>query len=252
MDLSELRSPLTKCIQQELQGEVGVLFSGGLDSAVLTALSREHCRPVLYTVGYPNSHDLKAGEKGAQELDLPWKAVILNDDELRKGVRFLRDRLGLSDPLVISFELPLYFVCSQAKESILVSGQGADELFAGYDRYRSLAADELEKALLGDQERLLAEGGPREADLVRMFDKRLVCPYLCPDVVRVARTFSPGEMIGPEGNKLPLRRLAAALGLSAANSPKKAAQYGSGIMSAMKKCSSREGKELRSWVAEVE
>lgn len=103
-----------------------------------------------------------------------------------------------------------------------------------------------------DQAALLAEGLPREERLASMFGKSLVCPYLCPEVVNVARRYDAGELIGPQGNKLPLRHLASTLGLSAASAPKKAAQYGSGIMAAMKRMAVKEGVPLDKWVREVE
>ena len=98
----------------------------------------------------------------------------------------------------------------------------------------------------------MLEGLPREAHLAAMLGKSLVCPYLCPEALRAARRFSATEMIGPQGNKLPLRHLATDLGLSAAQAPKKAAQYGSGIIAAMKRMAAKEGLGLDRWVREAE
>jgi len=252
MPQTELLDSLRRCLQRQLDGEVAVLFSGGLDSAVLTYLARSQAHLHLYTVGYPESHDLKAGKKGAEELGAPWCPIILDDGMVRQGVAFLRSRMGLMDPVTISFELPLFFVCSSVTQPTLLSGQGADELFAGYSRYSSMGEEERTKALAMDQAALLAEGLPREVRLASMFGKSLVCPYLCSDVVSAAKRFNPGEMIGPRGNKLPLRHLASKLGLSAADAPKKAAQYGSGIMNAMKRMAAKDGVPLDKWVREVE
>jgi asparagine synthase (glutamine-hydrolysing) len=252
MRQDELLSSLKGCIQRELVSEVAVLFSGGLDCSLVTHLAAPHASLSLYTVGYEGSHDLKAGERVAKEMGLPWYPILIDDRKVRAGISSLRSTLLLHDPLTISFELPMYFVCSSVPQPMLLSGQGADELFGGYARYSSMDDDERGKAMRGDQDRLVAEGYPREALLAKSFGKTLSCPYLCPEVMTIARRYSSDEVIGAEGNKLPLRRLAAGLGLSSSISPKKAAQYGSGIMSAMKRMASKEGVQLSAWVQGIE
>lgn len=248
----DLLSSLNDCLQRELGGEVAVLFSGGLDSAVLARLARDHCRPVLYTIGYPGAHDLHAGRNAAEELSLPWQGLELDDGRLREGLAALRDLSGLTDPVSLSFELPLYLGCTMLREDILLSGQGADELFGGYARYRSMDDAQRASAMGIDLGLLISVGRPREARLAEASGKRLVCPYLDPGVIKAAGRFSASEMVGEAGNKLPLRRLARNLGLSSASAPKKAAQYGSGIMAAMKRLASGDGMGLSEWVREVE
>jgi len=61
----------------------------------------------------------------------------------------------------------------------------------------------------------------------------------------------PTALRGELGNKGPLRDLALELGLSAARAPKKAAQYGSGTMRAMKRMASAAGMPLGRWAREV-
>jgi len=81
--------------------------------------------------------------------------------------------------------------------------------------------------------------------------KKLSCPYLHPGVVEVALSIPPGELIGELGNKQPLRSLALGLGLSSARAPKKAAQYGSGTMKAMKRLAAERGMRVGTWAMEV-
>ena len=249
--IADLRRSLEKCLETGLDGDSGVLFSGGLDSSLLTALARPYGQLRLYTVGFPGAHDLKAGCEGAVELNLPWHQISIDEDMVRRGVCFLRSEMDMDDPLTISFELPLFFICSAVPEKRLLSGQGADELFGGYARYSTMPAQEMERAMRQDQERLLSAGRQLEARIAGHFGKEMVCPYLCPEVVGIARRFSPDQLVGPLGNKSPLRLLAKEMGLSSATAPKKAAQYGSGISNAMKRMASREGMDLRTWVREV-
>ncbi len=232
-------------------GRTAVLFSGGLDSTLLTVLARPFSELRLYTVGYPGSHDLVAGKKGAEELDLPWEPIIMDDHMLRNAVVHLRDDAGITDPVTISFEVPLYVVCSRVTEDVLLSGQGADELFGGYARYSSLSPRELDEAREGDLQRLLSEGCPREVRIAQGFGKKLLCPYLGPKVIETAMSIPAERLMGELGNKLPLRHIALGMDLSSAKAPKKAAQYGSGVMKAMKRLAAEKGTDLGTWVAEV-
>lgn len=246
-----LIGPLTDCLRDLSGNRTAVLFSGGLDSSIIAHLAKPFTELRLYTVGYPGSHDLEAGRKGAEEMGLPWEAVMVDDDALRSAIVYLRDLLEVSDPVTISFEVPLYLACARVPEAIMLSGQGADELFGGYARYSSMSPADLGEARRKDLQELLTGGQPREARLANMFGKELKCPYLDLRVIEAALAISPDSLMGDLGNKQPLRRIALDLGLSSAHSPKKAAQYGSGVMKAMKRIAASEGKDLKRWVAEV-
>ena len=247
----ELLTSLTDGLECLSKGRAAVLFSGGLDSSLLTALARPFSELRLYTVGYPGSHDLEAGESGAKELGLPWEPILLDDDLLRSAIAYLRDQVGIADPVTISFEVPLYMVCTKVPEGVLLSGQGADELFGGYARYSSMSLAELGEARKADIQRLLFEGYLGEVRMAEGFGKMLVCPYLDLKVIEAGLSIPPEDLFGEMGNKLPLRRIAQSKGLSAAKAPKKAAQYGSGVMKAMKRLAAAQGTDLGKWAAEV-
>lgn len=247
----ELLSRLTNSLEVLLKGRTAVLFSGGLDSALLTALAKPFSELRLYTVGYPGSHDLEAGRNGAEELGLPWEPILLDDDLLREAIAYLRDHVGATDPVTISFEVPLFVICHKVPEGVLLSGQGADELFGGYARYSSMSPAELEEARAADLQSLLFGGLLRETRMAQRFGKTLLCPYLDLRVVESALSIPSEELFGDLGNKQPLRSIARRMGLSASRAPKKAAQYGSGVMKAMKRMAAEKGMGLGEWVAEV-
>lgn len=251
MSGNELYSRLECSLGVLSKKRTAVLFSGGLDSTLLTALAAPRSDLRLYTVGFPGSHDLEAGRKGAEELGLPWEPILIDDVILRRAVAYLRDHVGLVDPVTISFEVPLYIVCTTVIEGVLLSGQGADELFGGYARYSSMSTAELDEARAADVHRLLFEGFLREVRMAQGFGKTLMCPYLDLPVIEAALSIPSAELFGELGNKQPLRRLAMGMGLSAAIAPKKAAQYGSGVMKAMKRLAASEGMDLGRWVLEV-
>ncbi len=242
---------MTGSLEVLSKGRTAVLFSGGLDSALLAALAKPLSQLRLYTVGYPGSHDLDAAGKVAEELGLPWEPILIDDEMLSGAIVHIRDRMGVNDPVTISFEVPLYLICTKVPERVLLSGQGADELFGGYARYASMSPTELDEARTVDVQRLLFEGFLREVRLAQGLGKTLVCPYLDLNVIEAALSIPSGELFGELGNKQPLRIIARGMGLSSAKAPKKAAQYGSGIMKAMKRMAAAKGISLGEWVAGV-
>jgi asparagine synthase (glutamine-hydrolysing) len=117
----------------------------------------------------------------------------------------------------------------------MFSGQGADELFAGYHRYRRLLAEgRLEDALRHDLENIHHVNLERD-DVVTMANSvELRVPFLDLQLIGVALTIPADLKIrGPEDElrKRILREAAIEMGVPEyiAMRPKKAAQYGSGI-----------------------
>ncbi len=228
-----------------VKGDVGILFSGGLDSGVLAALARRHGVPRLYTVGIEGSYDLRTGREAAEELGLPWTGYVLTAEEVVSAARELLRICPLRDPVVLSFQLPLSIVASRCPQDVLMSGQGADELFGGYSRYLGMTPEELEMSTHDDLAKLLEEVRPLDLRIVAHFSKTIDHPYLEPAVRRVAGMIPATEKVQGGRRKVPLREVAAQLGsASLAAREKKAAQYGSGFMKVLKARSRLEGMSV--------
>ena len=228
------------------------MFSGGVDSCVIARLASGHVLVTLYTVGVEGAHDLKVGESSADAMGLAWKGIIITESDIRQAIPFVAKHLGTVSPLALSFEMPLFFVARAADEEIILCGQGADELFGGYARYENMSPAERRDRMKADAEALIAKGAPAERRLASALGKELGHPYLDRSMVELAGSL-PDEMLVDKGvRKVALRQMATALGLEgAALRPKKAAQYGSGIMKAMKVMAKRERSSLTDWTVKV-
>ncbi|MEM0449734.1 MAG: asparagine synthase C-terminal domain-containing protein [Methanomassiliicoccales archaeon] len=214
--------------------EVGLLFSGGLDSTILAKLAMEFVKVRLYTIGLAGSHDLEAARSSAERLGLEWRPLVLDRERVISSLLPLAKILGTENPLTLSFEMPLYMIAQQAEEHELLSGQGADELFAGYARYKNMPVEMLRRSLRSDLESLLSEGVERERTLAQHFAKKIKHPYLHRKVLEVAGTLQTSHLIEGDERKVILRRVANLLSLEESSRPKKAAQYGSGVIKVMK------------------
>ncbi|QLH75494.1 MAG: asparagine synthase [Methanomassiliicoccales archaeon] len=241
---------LDESVRKMLGGrDVGVLFSGGIDSCVIAVLANRCSKASLYTVGMEGSYDLKVAESTANRLDMEWKGIVLCEDDVVKAIKLLKGMVKDIGPLTISFEVPLLMVATTAKEGILTSGQGADELFGGYDRYVRMDRGLLREEMRRDIAALIEHGSPMEKAIASKFGKDLRHPFLDPSVVEASSDLPMDLVIHGGERKVALRHVARSLGLiEEADRKKKAAQYGSGVMKVMRSMAKRQGMDLRTWV----
>lgn len=221
-----------------------VSFSGGLDSSLIAALCND---AELYSVGMAGSHDLSQTRKAAHLLGLEDKLRLheLTIDEVESALPQVIRAIESTDPLMVSIAMPLFFASRDAHTNgirVMLSGQGADELFAGYKRYESMNPGELESVLRKDLDNI-AENNLERDDAVTMANAvELRVPYLDREVIELALRIAPELKIHNRVRKYILRL--AARGIlpdELAFKEKKAAQYSSGIYSALEKLAKRNG-----------
>ena len=118
---------------------VGLLLSGGMDSALLLALMNEHGGPwPAYTVGYGESFEddeLADAAETALMLGADHVTVKLDQREFERSLPHIVQ--CLEEPIATSSIVPMYFVSQRARQDVKVAliGQGPDELFGGYKRH---------------------------------------------------------------------------------------------------------------------
>ena len=184
--VEQLREHLDTAVKSHLVSDVplGVFLSGGLDSSCLVALMRRHISGPLktFTIGYE--------DKTFSELDYAQIVAdhcqtdhqVLRLDSLKPA--YVEETLyHLDEPMTDLSTVPLYLLCKQAREHVTVclSGEGADESFAGYDRFKasrlnaryfSLLPKVVRQQLVGRMARLLPDQ-PQKKGVINML-KRFV------------------------------------------------------------------------------
>lgn len=138
--LEELEKRLQEAVRIRLISDVplGALLSGGVDSSIVVALmARESSKPVqTFSIGFREEqfNEAEYARKVADKFGTDHHELVL-DPDLEETLTYLSSML--EEPFGDSSMLPTYYVCRMARERVTValSGDGGDELFAGYDRY---------------------------------------------------------------------------------------------------------------------
>jgi len=118
---------------------VGLLLSGGIDSALLLALMNLYGKSWrTYTVGYGESFaddELADAADTAAALSSEHTAVLLNRETFEETLP--RIVACMEEPVATPSIVPMYFVCERARKDVKVAliGQGPDELYGGYNRH---------------------------------------------------------------------------------------------------------------------
>lgn len=231
-----------------LPEDVGLLFSGGLDSSLLAWLIKKGSGNVhLYSSGTQESHDRLWTAQASSLLGLPLKFLTRGDEDIIRGLKTLKELTGEESPLTLLIELPLYFVCSDSDEQTLVSGQGADELFLGYKKYESNDTSR------NDLKRVVEEVCPLERRIAVYYGKELEFPYLSEGVVDVAGRIPSYMKIRDGQRKYILRSTASRLLLDEriAWKQKKASQYSSGFKSSVERIAKDQGKKIHEFIRDL-
>ncbi|MEN4005959.1 MAG: asparagine synthase (glutamine-hydrolyzing) [Methanobacteriaceae archaeon] len=244
-----LKNLLIKSVEKRVQGlsKVGILFSGGIDSTLLAKITDDlGIETILYTVGHKDSIDIKVSKETAEAMNLQLKTRNIGVEDVKKYLPLVLDAIEEFNVMKIGVGMPAYIASEMAHEDglkVMLSGQGADELFGGYNRYLKLyeekgelASEDLKEDILN-----LYHVNLQRDDAVTMANSiELRVPYLDLDIINTAVNIPVKYKISGKEDKLRkciLREVGRELGVPAeiVNRPKKAAQYGSGIHKMLKK-----------------
>ena len=216
LDLDALRESFEAAVKRQLMCDVpfGVLLSGGLDSSIVAAVAQKFAAhrvesgdaepawwPQLhsFSIGLADSPDLKAARIAAEAIGTVHHELLFT---LQEGIDALRDviyHIETYDVTTIRASTPMYLMARKIKAmgiKMVLSGEGADEIFAGY-LYFHKAPDAVE---------LHAET-VRKLDALHLYDclrankstaawgVEARVPFLDREFLDVAMAFDPSEKL---------------------------------------------------------
>ena len=168
----ELLDLLKSAVEMRCVSDVpaGAYLSGGLDSTLVAALSG---LKNTWTVGFEEMNEFEWARLASLALESDHAEVLIDQEDFAEMARgLIRERM---EPLSVPNEVLLYAMTREVKKknTVVLSGEGADELFFGYDRiFRWAAGNHWD---LREFSRLYSYGTIDDLDIV----EDAVSPFLC-------------------------------------------------------------------------
>ena len=254
----KIHSSLVDYIDRNVSNEkFGVLLSGGIDSSLIARICQlKQYNFRCFCVGIDGSKDIIYAQKVAKSLGLELIVRVYNYNEVEKLLK--KVVTILPKPVIECDNYTEYIVkvtvsavllgsLSLGNENIFLSGIGAEELFAGYQRHQKAidGGGEWRGQPIEDIDKESISGLKRMHNLVYLRDRyislnlsrSIIAPYLSNNVIIQAMNIDKDQKIDNLNNKKVLRELALDLGIPEEFSyrKKKGAQYGSGFDKAISK-----------------
>jgi asparagine synthase (glutamine-hydrolysing) len=241
-----------------------VAFSGGVDSSVVAVLAEDVGLDVqLVSVGLESQREVMFAERAAEALGLPLHLQTYTVSELEETLAEVMWLIEEPNPVNACIAVPFYWLAETASKlgyPVLLAGQGADELFGGYQRYLTeysqSGAEAVEQKLFRDVENAHQANFQRDNQVCSYHGVELRLPFIDRDVVDFALRLPLRLKINSAEDKLRkrvLRRVARSLEIPSfiADKPKKAVQYTTGVTKALQRLAKTENLTLREYVKKV-
>ena len=212
-DRAALTAALDDAVRSHLMSDVpyGVLISGGLDSSVIAALAARHAamrvedderspawwpRLHSFAVGLVGSPDLAAAREVAAHIGTVHHEVVYTIEEGLDAVSDVIRHLETYDVTTIRAATPMYLMARRIKAmgiKMVLSGEGADEIFGGYLYFHKAPdAREFHAELLRKLEKLHLYDCLRANKAMAAWGVEARVPFLDKRFLDVAMTIAPG------------------------------------------------------------
>ncbi len=206
----KVRETLDRAVRKRLMSDVpvGAFLSGGLDSSLIAAFARRWVDPLhTFSVGIEGSRDLAAARRVAEHLGTVHHEYTFTPEEAIETLPEVVYSLESYDQDLVRSALPCYFTARVAADhvKVILTGEGSDELFAGYDYYRSIDDPTALHRELRRSVASLHEMNLQRVDRLTMahgIEGRV--PFLDPEMVNLAMRIPPEHKLAPFHGKAPM------------------------------------------------
>lgn len=196
-----IRDTIIRSVERSMDAAVpmGVLLSGGVDSSIVTAIAAKLAAErgwtlPTFSVGMADSGDLLAARAVAEHTGTEHHELTYTAEDAIALVPRVIGQLESFDPNLVHSAVPHHFVNQLAadKVKVVLAGEGADELFAGYASYaRHETGEALHEDLVSMVEGMHISGLQRVDRIAGAHGLEARLPFLDLDVVELALALPP-------------------------------------------------------------
>ncbi len=239
--MNQLLDEIHRAIKNTVSGNsVGVAFSGGVDSTLIAKLLHDAGYNIhLLTIGFNDSHDINFAKEVNEILKFKHDILEIEPESFQKISEKIHDIIKTDNLSWNENSIAFYYVSKLAKSlgiSTVVTANGIDELFCGYNAYREAIDIGIEEVMnvmnnkLDNEKKMLIAVNK----VAYSFDVKILQPLLNENFISYAKTIPISEKIIDSDDlqrKHVIRKLAVSCGVPkiSAYKQKKALQYGSKI-----------------------
>ncbi|WP_066258298.1 asparagine synthase (glutamine-hydrolyzing) [Neobacillus drentensis] len=138
--IKEIKDVLFDSVKKHMRSDVpvGSFLSGGIDSSIIASIAKEY-HPAIktFSVGFEHNgfSEIDVAKETAEKLGVENISYVISPQEYMNEIPKIM--WHMDDPLADPACVPLYFVAREARKhvTVVLSGEGADELFGGYNIY---------------------------------------------------------------------------------------------------------------------
>jgi asparagine synthase (glutamine-hydrolysing) len=207
--LELVREALVRTVERQMMGDVpvGVFLSGGLDSSLVAAIAapwarRNGRRLQTFAVGLEDSADLKAARAVAEFLDTDHHERVYTAEDALGCLPTVVATIESFDPSLVRSAVPNYLLSELASQhvKVVLTGEGADEIFAGYEYLGDFRTEaELHRELVRTIEGLHNLNLQRADRVTMAHGLEARVPFLELDMIELGLALPAGWKLAGEG-----------------------------------------------------
>ena len=241
--LTEIQNAVKESITEK---KIGIAFSGGVDSTLVSKICKDlEFDITLLTIGFPDSHDIAFAKDVNEILNFTHEISKIDHDSFNEIASKINKKINTDNLSWNENCIAFYYVAKLANSlgiKNVVTANGIDELFCGYNAYREAIEKGEDKVIELINLKLENEQKMMQAvnEVTSEFGVRIIQPLLSKNFIEYAKSIPVSEKITGKDDlmrKHIIRKLAAKIGVPeiSTNKRKKALQYGSLIHKALLK-----------------
>ena len=209
--LELVRERLKETVERQMMGDVpvGVFLSGGVDSNIIAAIAAPYALERGYTlktfaVGLEDSPDLKAARAVAEYLETEHHEKVYTEEEALEVLPEVVRVIESFDPSLVRSAVPNYILAEFASRyvKVVLTGEGADEIFAGYEYLRDFETqEELHNELIREIEGLHNLNLQRTDRVTMAHGLEARVPFLELDMIELGLSLPAGWKLAGENQQ---------------------------------------------------